>query len=54
MIYRYELYIMGNTANIYVISLLVIDDNQTYHADHFEMYKNIGRLFSIQVTNIVL
>jgi len=45
---------MGNTANIYVISLLVIDDNQTYHADHFEMYKNTERLCSVPVTNIVL
>ena len=34
------MYSVGNVVNYYVISLIVMDVNQTY-GDYFEIYRNI-------------
>ena len=33
---------------------MVPDDNQIYHGDHFEMYRNIDSLCCVTQTNVVL
>ena len=33
---------------------MATEDNQTYHGDHFEMYRNTEALCCIKGTNIVL
>ena len=33
---------------------MMTDGNQTYHSDHFEMYRNIESLCCVPGTNIVL
>ena len=44
----------GILVNNNVISCMVTDGNQTYHGDHFEMYRNIESLCCVPETNIVL
>ena len=53
MNHGYKMYNVENIVSSYVISL-VTDGNQTYHGDHFEMYRNSKSLYCVPGTNIAL
>ena len=48
--HEYEIYSVRNIVNNYIISLY---GNQTYHGDHFEMYRNTKPLCCVTETNIL-
>ena len=47
------MYSVRNIISNYVISCVVIDGNQTYLGDHFEMDRNIQSLCTVAGMNIV-
>ena len=48
--HEYETYSVRNIVNNYVISLY---GNQTYHGDHFDMYRNTKPLCCVTGTNVL-